>query len=1192
MLSFMFSFFRLRTLFILLGLIALSALIWYVGPLLHLWGMAPLAEAGTRLLIIIGMFVAIIGFVLIRYWLARRANAKMISKLMESDGLASLTDTQSEEEVAILRERFEDALKLLKETRFESAHGNGFLLDLPWYIIIGPPGSGKTTLLRNSGLNFPLADRVGADVLPGVGGTRNCDWWFTNEGVLLDTAGRYTTQDSNAVIDRAAWRGFLDLLKEFRRRRPINGVMLAIGLDDILNRSPEEQAERIETFRLRLQELMRSFGMRLPVYLMITKCDLLSGFSEFFDALTDDERQQVWGMTFPASQADATLQTNFDANFNELLQRVLDRMPERLQDERDPVRRRLIYAFPQQFGAIRSLIGSFVGQVFRENRYEMAPMLRGIYLTSGTQEGTPIDRLMGSYSRAFGLSEVQVPRLLGKAKTFFVHNFLTDVLFAESGLVGVDKRFERRLALTHSLGYAAAVVLAVTLGLLWFSAFSHSSSEAGTLSAQARQYDQLRGRTTPVSVVDGLPALDKARTIGQFYDQRGFLETWVERVGLSSAAVLGAPSRAVYRQALTVDLLPLVAQRLESQLAKAAVGGTTNQQLHDQLRLYLMLGEPAHFDKGSMLAWMRADAANLFPLDSIKRAALLAHYQALLNLLPVQVTINRELVAAVRQMLVRVPQADAIYDILRKDAAKNPALPPFNFAQIVGSSADIAFADPAGTGLRTMIPGLYTREGFYNGFVARLPAVISNQMQNDWVLGQDAGSPSVSAAEDLIRHVSDLYVKDYVDAWQGAISHITLTPWNSFDGLTAVMQALIGTDKPLEKILDAIKNNTDLPRDRAVPAAGAATAQPPAASKSLTETITTALSSSETTAQATTTGLAFPDPWPGKQIQAPFQPLSALGGASSPQQQAPIVKITDEIAAVYALITKIQQNQDPGEAAFRLVAAQRADQTVDAVAVLRNDAITRPPPVRDIMLRIANAASISIAGGAQDRVLALWRSSVLPACLALVPNHYPFDRGAREEAALSDFTDFFKPGGVLDQFEKAVVPDKPVQTVSSGSGQRSSLPASLVNQLNIASRIRAGFFGKGADLLVKFGLQATFLDPRMAAAIITIDDQSLIYRHDPPRLIDFQWPSQSASGTAKLVLKDFSTTSTVFEEQGPWSAFRLFEDMGLHPTARVNSYSLDMQRNDMRTAFALVINGTINAFDLVNIRQFKCLNSF
>ena len=95
-------------------------------------------------------------------------------------------------------------------------------------MIIGPPGCGKTTALVNSGLQFPLADQFGMKAIQGVGGTRNCDWWFTNEAVLLDTAGRYTTQDSYQEVDSAAWQGFLELLKKHRRRRPINGVLVAV----------------------------------------------------------------------------------------------------------------------------------------------------------------------------------------------------------------------------------------------------------------------------------------------------------------------------------------------------------------------------------------------------------------------------------------------------------------------------------------------------------------------------------------------------------------------------------------------------------------------------------------------------------------------------------------------------------------------------------------------------------------------------------------------------------------------------------------------------------------------------------------------------------------------------------------------------------------------------------------------------
>ena len=118
------------------------------------------------------------------------------------------------------------------------------LYELPWYVIIGAPGSGKTTALLNSGLKFPLEQRVGKGALRGVGGTRNCDWWFTDEAIFLDTAGRYTTQDSDAASDSAGWSEFLALLRKYRARRPINGVILTISAHDLIVAERRRRARR------------------------------------------------------------------------------------------------------------------------------------------------------------------------------------------------------------------------------------------------------------------------------------------------------------------------------------------------------------------------------------------------------------------------------------------------------------------------------------------------------------------------------------------------------------------------------------------------------------------------------------------------------------------------------------------------------------------------------------------------------------------------------------------------------------------------------------------------------------------------------------------------------------------------------------------------------------------------------------
>jgi len=142
-------------------------------------------------------------------------------------------------------------------------------------------------------LNFPLAQKFGKEALRGVGGTRNCDWWFTDQAILLDTAGRYTTQDSDESSDAAGWMGFLALLRKYRKRRPINGVLVAMSIADLASQPDTERIRHVAVVRERLAELRKELRINLPVYLILTKGDLLAGFNEFFDDLQQDGRASL-----------------------------------------------------------------------------------------------------------------------------------------------------------------------------------------------------------------------------------------------------------------------------------------------------------------------------------------------------------------------------------------------------------------------------------------------------------------------------------------------------------------------------------------------------------------------------------------------------------------------------------------------------------------------------------------------------------------------------------------------------------------------------------------------------------------------------------------------------------------------------------------------------------------------------------
>ena len=209
------------------ALLALSALIWWIGPLVAIADWRPLESVLARVVLISLLWLVWIATIVWRPMRKRRANAALVHGL--SSGMTAI-----DRENQILNQRFREAIQKLEQAGKSSWLGRAKNIhELPWYVFVGAPGSGKTTALKNAGLQFLLTDGADSGPLKGVGGTRNCDWWFTSDAVLIDTAGRYTTQESDAAVDASAWDKFLSLLRKTRPRRPINGVLLTVNIQDL-----------------------------------------------------------------------------------------------------------------------------------------------------------------------------------------------------------------------------------------------------------------------------------------------------------------------------------------------------------------------------------------------------------------------------------------------------------------------------------------------------------------------------------------------------------------------------------------------------------------------------------------------------------------------------------------------------------------------------------------------------------------------------------------------------------------------------------------------------------------------------------------------------------------------------------------------------------------------------------------------
>ncbi len=181
-----------RDLWIFFGLVALAFLIWVIGPVIAVGRYRPLESELVRIVVIVAMFAIWLIRVAYRKWREHRLNAQLLNQLRTPSEKEKAAKPEEAPEIKELRGGFNDAVSILKTMRFDP-DGEGkapgrlalfnrqYLYQLPWYIFIGAPGSGKTTALVNSDLDFPLADQLGKAAVRGIGGTRNCDWWFTND---------------------------------------------------------------------------------------------------------------------------------------------------------------------------------------------------------------------------------------------------------------------------------------------------------------------------------------------------------------------------------------------------------------------------------------------------------------------------------------------------------------------------------------------------------------------------------------------------------------------------------------------------------------------------------------------------------------------------------------------------------------------------------------------------------------------------------------------------------------------------------------------------------------------------------------------------------------------------------------------------------------------------------------------------
>ena len=350
----------LRPLVFLLVAMALFALVWVAGIWAH-WPIQVSISVAFAVVVVVFSARRIVLFV-------RRKIAQ--AQLRRS----AMTDKKSGRLLAI---------QSLWKTAKKNVQGEGGLLSnplstLPFYLVLGNTGSGKTTLLVN--VNIPIRFRtVSREEIPPP--TDTIELMLEDKVILLDTSGRYVSVDP-AEDATAEWSTILSLLHRTRLKEPFNGVIVTISVEELWTYDSVKLSQLSQNIRQRIDSLMRTLHVRFPVYIMVTKLDLVAGFRAYLNSIPIAQTGEMMGVLADPSES-----------WEETLSRGIREIRERIRalmflraDAPPPDSESLV--FPLEIMALEPLMVPFLKGLFEHSPYLYRPDFRGFFFSSGVL-GTP-----------------------------------------------------------------------------------------------------------------------------------------------------------------------------------------------------------------------------------------------------------------------------------------------------------------------------------------------------------------------------------------------------------------------------------------------------------------------------------------------------------------------------------------------------------------------------------------------------------------------------------------------------------------------------------------------------------------------------------------------------------------------------------------------------------------------------------
>ncbi|WP_395344311.1 type VI secretion system membrane subunit TssM [Ningiella sp. W23] len=1164
-----------------LGLFILALLVWFVGPIIAISENYFLESVASRLLLILFIVFSWALYQFYQHYKRRKNDSQFAENLTVQNA--------KKDEAQTISDRFNEAINILQAKSGNKRDKNAQLNALPWYIIIGPPGSGKTTALLNSGLEFPLKDKLGADAIKGIGGTRHCDWWFTNEAVLIDTAGRFTTQDSDSEVDKTAWQSFMSMLKKHRKQRPINGALVTMSLSDMLTMPEDERTYYAKTIRKRIEELNDQLSIKFPVYFMFTKCDLVNGFIPFFDALSAKQRDQVWGETFDIDENGncAIDIQQYHEHFDELIDRLNTQLLLNIKQQHDPAKKADIFSFPSQMDALKEPIHDFLVNIFGENKFQKTALLRGVYFTSGTQQGSPFDSLLGTMANDMGLQEETAVNYSGRGKSYFISDLLSQVIFPESEMAGVDQKLQRWMKRLRILSLVSASAVIIAMSIVWYTSYEINVDRIQRIDASIEQQNELiiqRSEST-IDFMEILDELNAARAATTIFEPKEFSDNF----GLNQRRSFDSQNQAIYLNVLETRLLPLVKTRLEEIMIDILRQGD-HADLYTFLKAYLMYAGQ-HTIAGAELEpeWLKAIALADWQVSLLAEPEAVVQLNAHLDYLLSQpfafIMPDENVVSSARLALLKLPLEEQVYAAI-KDFMLSDKSGDLSFSDIAGNDAiDVFVTRDARLPSELYIPFMFTKKGFFSSFISTASDKADEYLNNTWILGEHNKQDDIPSPDELQDRIYTIYYRDYIGTWRQYLRNLEIADVSNQQQGFSILRTIGDQNSPLEKLLTTVSQETNLTQVSEEGEQAQALGEVASVVNARAQRVV-----SQANRVSRAANKADLVSLPGSEVTENFSEFHQL--SSTERGDPKLLAISNGLNQYSSFIEQTLLDNFAETPAFNAVLDRMNNPARSEFSRLVMKDSTNPEALNRWLDEVSDIGWSMVVQDAKDNIEQIWQQQVYPIYSQALAGRYPFETQSMSEVELRDFANFFKPNGVFDEFVKQyIVPFVNTNTASwqlrSFGGQSLNFSPQVLSDMQTANRITQYFFTPNAAMpSLSFSMLPLSLDANVAQFSMNVGSQKLSYAHGPRRSSKITWPLVASDESTRIEFMQLDGRVKQATETGPWSLFKLLDKQRMSATPRNAVYNANISVEGLSVQYEIRADSEFNPLGAKILQNF------